>query len=125
MKLKIDRKILLIVSCIWFLATLIPFLSVLHNLKFPVIENVFPLIIIFVLPILGIVFSVLPDRFIKPVIYAILILCFIVYFIYILFATFGFEEYRTPFYPISVSATKDISDYLVLDDLGEESKDTL
>lgn len=125
MKFKIDRKILLIISCIWLVAALVPFLLVLHSLKFPVIQNVFSLCLIFIMPIMSIIFSAIPDRAVKPLIYVILILCFALYTVYITVATFGFTEYKTPFYPISMSATDKISNYLVLDDLGEKNKESL
>ena len=127
MKLKTGRKILLIISCIWLLAAVIPFALIFHNLKFPYLEDLLyiPLILlILVMPILGIVFSLIPDRWIKPTAYGVLITCFVVYFIYILFATFGFEVYQTPFYPISTSQTTDAENYLILD-LDDSENDAL
>lgn len=122
MKIKKGRKILLIMSCMWLLAAVVPFVLVLHNLKFPKIDDLFYmpiLLLIFVMPVLGLVFSLIPDKWIKRTVYGVLISCFAVYFVYILFATFGFSDYQTPFYPITLSSTTDAENYLVLDDIGE------
>ena len=120
--MKIGRKLLLIMSCVWLLAAIVPFVLVLHNLKFPELGDILYLplmLLILVMPVLGIVFSLIPDRWIKRTVYGVLVSCFAVYFVYIFLATFGFSDYQTPFYPITVSSTTDAENYLVLDDIGE------
>lgn len=118
MKLKKDKKIALTVSVVWLAIALISLLIILHDLRFPVIDfNIFPIILMFAFPIMGIVFSVIPDNYIKPVLYASLGVCFALFTVYITLATWGFTQ-SSPFYPISVSATDETENYLKLDDLN-------
>lgn len=124
MKIINNKKILFLISCVWLTITLAVFLLVLHNVKFPYwdFSNIFSLVVMFILPVISLIFS-LVDKYNKPFINIVFFLIFIVFFVYIAIATFGFTVYQTPFYPISMSQTKDASNYLELDKLGEIQAD--
>lgn len=118
-----SKNKMLIISVVWLLTVAIHMTVELLGLKFPTVEetaNIVILAIMLILPILSIVFSLVPQEHLQRTLNVILIVAFVVQLFYISFVTLGFSTANTGFYLITVSETEKPENYLVLDKINDD-----
>lgn len=114
--MKTKNAVTLIISVCWLLIEFFTLAVILHRLNFPAIDdlgNLVMLIVIFLLPLFGIVFSIVSKKGISMVSLILLVNTFVISCIFSFFSMTCFEMY----YPISISKTENPKNYLILDEL--------